>query len=288
MKKFLWLVLVFVLVGCSSHANEIAYLEERVADLEIERYQLIGSVVDLQATIAQMEGLGHAGGVTRDEILVSFIDNLDSVAAFLGLDELEVAEEDIVLHGDIVTAHFPVNILNQHRGRLIFRYWVWGEEIRWRLLEYEMGAASGPGFLHSGRYWWRSYRPFDQNFAVRFALLNDSLDFDVLEYIEEEIEYEDWQAQVTAHMQAHTGIQLADLWYEENRLVVDLTPAASISFNFGSTAGIMRTVSLIASLSTLPNVEEIEVLVGGQRGVYDNHFSFAGVFRVNGPQTTRS
>jgi len=281
MKKFLWLVLVFVLAGCGNHADEIARLEERIADLETERYHL-------QATIAQLEGPGHTEDFSREEILASFMENLPLVAAFLGLDELEVAEEDIVLHGDIVTAHFPVNILNQHRGRLIFRYWVWGEEIRWRLLEYEMGAASGPGFLHSGRYWWRSHRPFDQNFAVRFALLNDSLDFDVLEYIEEEIEYEDWQAQVIAHMQAHTGIQLADLWYEENRLVVDLTPAASISFNFGSTAGIMRTVSLIASLSTLPSVEEIEVLVGGQRGVYDNHFSFAGVFRVNGPQAARS
>jgi hypothetical protein len=96
-----------------------------------------------------------------------------------------------------------------------------------------------------------------------------------------EIQPEGWQEQFIELMGRYAGIQIARLWYEGSRLVADLKPAGAVFFNWGSHGGHMRTRSLISSLASLPNVTEIEVLVGGQRGYAADHFSFEGVFRVN-------
>jgi len=287
MKKFLLLVLVLILAGCGSQAGETvyweeraAYLEEQVAALETERYQLVASVADLQATIAQMEGLVFPGGFTREEVIASFMDNLPAVAEFLGLDELYVPEEDIGLYGRLVTVRCS-------QGRvggvtLTFTYRVSGGGISWRLIGYGIHAVGGPGFLDAGRSLWRweQERLFDENFTMRFYRHSEFSPEPIYGYTSVEIEYEDWQAQVIYHMQTHTDIRLADLWYEGNRLVVDLTPWGAVPFNWGSHGSAMRGLNLTTSLATLPNVEEIEVLVGGQRGFSVDHFYF-GTFRVD-------
>jgi len=284
MKKFLWLLLVLVLflAACDGAADEITRLEETIAWLESERGLLTDAVSEktleiseLQALVAELEEQQYAGDAAQDEILDSFMNNLNLVSGLLGIDDLYIAEEDIILHGNFATARSD----DMYGGlELIFQYWRIGDEIRWVLLEYAVNWVSGPGFLDGGRSWWQlEQEEFEESFTVRFYRYED---YDIYEYFDEEISPQDWQRQVIDHMRAINGIRLADLWYEDYRLVADLTPAGAVPFNWGSTGGGLHTQMLINSLATMPNVTEIEVLVGGQRGVWADHANFAIVFRV--------
>jgi len=282
MKKLLLLVLVLALVGCGSQASEVAYLEEMVASLEEERDMLVESVADLQTTIAQMEARNLPWGVTREEVLRSFRANLPSVVEFLGINEIYVAEGDIWLQRNSVIAFFDWDYSDRYgQGRLIFYYRSFGGEVQWFLLQYFLGPINGRGFLDAGRsrLQWTQQELFDENFAMRFYRYSQVYPEPIYEYFDVEIEYEDWQAQVIYHMQAHTDIRLADLWYEGNRLVVDLTPAATIPF-FSRWSDGRHIRTLITSISTMPDVTEIEVLVDGRRGIEGDGFWF-GTFRVN-------
>ena len=93
-------------------------------------------------------------------------------------------------------------------------------------------------------------------------------------YFFEEIQSDIWHEEAIRLMRKHTGIRVKDMWYEGDRLVVDLFPVESIIFNWGSTGGWARTLSLVRSFASFPGVEEIEVLVGGAGGVRADHFSF--------------
>jgi len=218
----------------------------------------------------------------QNELLDSFMANLDAVKVFLGTPELEMAEEDIiVLQENLVTAQGKADI---HDVRLVLRHHMDHEDkIQWILLEYGISGIGGPGFLDAGRSRWyfEQERLFNEAFTMRFYNHKDNWPEPVYDYYDEEISPEGWRAQVIDHMKKHTGIQLSDIWYEESRLVADVIPASAIYFNWGSSGGGMRQRSLIDSLASMPNVSEIVVLVGGQRGVNADHFSFAEVFKVN-------
>jgi hypothetical protein len=138
--------------------------------------------------------------------------------------------------------------------------------------------------LDAGRSWWvwEQDMLFSENFIIRLYYyidwINDVLEY---EYWDFEVEFEEWQAQAAEAILVYTGIEVADLWYEQGtRLIADLTPETAVFFNWGTHGGHMRTRSLISSLFSFPNVTEIEVLVGGQRGVWADHFSFAQVFKI--------
>ena len=276
MKKFLLLFLLLTLAACGNQDDEITRLESEVIRLS-EEYNRLHKIINEQAQeIVNLQELLTESEQYDARILESFRKNLDDVANFLGIYDLYIADEDITKLGNIVTAHTTVTGGGVH---LTFRYWVWGDEIRWILLEYGIGPLYGPGKLDAGRSMWQWQQAdlFSENFEMRFFRFSDFNDY---EYFDAEIEYHNWQQQVISHMQTHSGIQIADLWYEESRIVVDLKPAGVVFFNWGSFGGAMRKLSLIESIATLPNITEIEVLVGGQRGVGADHFSFAGVFRV--------
>lgn len=277
--KIIWLLfLLLVLAACggSNQDYEITRLYEEINRLTLE-YDSRTNIVNEQAKeIARLQELFAESELYDAKILESFRDNLDDVASFLGIYDLSIADENITKLGNIVTAHttFTGGGIN-----LTFRYWIWGDEIQWILLEYSIGPICGPGRLDAGRSAWQRQQAdlFSENFEMRFFRFSDFNDY---EYFDAEIKYCNWQQQVISHMQTHSGIQVADLWYEESRIVVDLKPAGVVFFNWGSAGGTMRTLSLIESIATLPNITEIEILVGGQRGVGADHFSFAGVFVV--------
>jgi len=281
------LVLLF-LMAYGRQSRILSNFEEEISYLETERQTLIHTlneqtqkIADLQDEIAEFEAQRQTQVAIQDEILDSFMENLAWVAEFLGVDELYIVQEDISLHGNFVTA--SSDSFGGGGIRLFFRYQTWQEDIRWILLEYVIGSIRGPGFLDSENIMWRWPQEslFDENFIIRFYSYDDIWPEPIGDYTEQEISYYDWQYQVIKHMRAHKDIRIAGLWYEDSRLVVDITPASAVPFNWGSTGGAIRTRSFIDSLASLPNVFEIEVLVGGQRGVSADHFSFAGVFRVN-------
>lgn len=266
--------LLIIFAACGRFSNAPDYLDEPYACVVEERDLLIA---EQEAQRYSSEAEAEA---ERNKISYSFRAYLGDVAELLGIDALYVADEDIELQGNFVAAR---STYQSNEVRLFFRYWLWGEEIQWVLMEYSVGGISGPGFLDAGRSWWQWKQEdiFFESFTMRFYSHIDIYPELNFYYFDEEVLPENWQGQVIGYMQRHAGIQLADLWFEGSRLVADLTPAAAMSFNWGSLGGSMRSRSLIDSLATLPYVTEIEVLVGGQRGVVADHFSFAGVFPIS-------
>ena len=276
MKKILLLFMLLFLTACTSQAQEIADLEAEIYNLsqEIERLNII-ILESERAQVANDVQESNASSDDNDEIIYSFVNNLDSTRNFLGIYDLGFARSDIEIHGGFLTARTE---FHGNGVELVFRHWMSGDERRWELIEYMIGPISGPGKIDAGRSmgrWWQSVL-FDENFTIRIYRYTD---IDEYVYAEVEISYYDWQEQVKYYMQAHNSIQVYDLWYEGNRLVVDLKPAGVMFFNWGSHGGYTRTRSLIESLATMPNVRELEILVGGQRGYIGDHFSF-GVVRL--------
>ena len=279
MKKSLWLLLCMflslTLASCSGQQDEIAHLEAEVHYLAEKRDIFFNVVNEQQQEIINLQNLIRQSEEQHDDIIASFKDNLYWVATFLGVENLTIDAEDIEKQENILTAH------TSYLGNgiiLTFRYWIYEDEISWALINYSIGPFAGPGFLDAGRTSWQWQEPiFSENFRMRFYR---HLDFGVYEYFDEEITHQNWQAQVIKHMRTHTDIQLADIWFEGSRLVADLTPAGALRFNWGTLGSEMHGRSLISSLATLPNVTEIEMLVGGQRGVSTDHFYF-GMVRLD-------
>jgi len=144
----------------------------------------------------------------------------------------------------------------------------------------------------AGRWHWRVWAEWEgglslDDFTIRIYS-HPGAWYDFETYIEIEVLAQDWAAQVIDAMREHAqGIRIADMWFEETRLVVDLEHAEGILFNWGSSGGYFRTRSLIDSLATIPNVTEVIVLVGGVRGLSADHFNFAEIFRVEDGQWER-
>jgi len=275
----LLILVVLLLAACGSRAGEIARLTDEIARMETEHSHLVDmineqarTIIYLQTLIYGVEEQQSIKDAAQDEIMDSFMENLGSVAEFLGIHDLYITREDVVLQGNFAAAQ---STFLGNGVKLFFRYRTWQGAIEWILLEYIVGPIHGPGFLIS-RPWWASRQDdmFDESFTMRFYRHWDYMDGPLYDYFDEEILPADWQGQVIYHMQSHLGIQIADLWYEGSHLVVDLTPAGTVPFNWGSLGGSMLSNSLFHSLATLPNVTGVEVLVGGQRRFSADHFAF--------------
>lgn len=81
-------------------------------------------------------------------------------------------------------------------------------------------------------------------------------------------------------MYLYNKIRIDDIWYEGSKICVDLNPIERYEFDRGSAAGIMRTDALILTFSSFPGAEEIEFLIGGEKGCMGSHFSFDVIFPV--------
>jgi len=277
MRRFWWLLFVLVLAACGGQDDEVAYLEAEASNL-------LEIVAHLEA-VEQIEPVDvEEPQVVDAKILASLMDNLEDVRVFLGLDELVVAEENVSWMGNGFIFAVSENLWRDNSPvELLFEYRLWGESISVRLIRYRVeGFGAGYGFMGAGRPWALQDLMFEESFTIR-AIRHDSNLFEIESYVEAAIEADGWQAQVVAHFAQHLGVRLIDVWYErDGRLVADLAPLCiGAPWNWGSTGAWVSTLNVIESLATLPNVTEIEVLVGGQRGVEGDHFSFVGVFTVN-------
>jgi hypothetical protein len=303
MKKFWFLLIVLFLTACNSRANEITRLESEFISLKSEIISLESEIISLENEIVRWEDKAdhwenmhnvlignleyrdyliihleerleeqkNTQAAIPPEILESFTNNLNSVTEFLGIDDLYIATEDIVMHGNFVTARS-----DDKKLELIFQYQISTDDITWDLLSYTFDFVNGPGFLCSGRQSNQDLQ-FSESFTMRFIRWPESDN----ESYEEEILPHNWQRQVIDYMRTHLNLRIFDLWYEGSRLVVDLTPAAFVPTEWGSYASAQVMDSLFESLGTMPNVSEIEVLVGGQRRFSSSHSSSEGTVRDN-------
>lgn len=297
-KQIAWPVFILALAACGSQ-NDDGHLEERVTFLEEERDGLIDvankqiqEILGLQSLVADLEKKLANQANYEEAIVDNLMEKLGLVGFLLGLDKLEIPRENIAVQGNFVTAFGDVEIARAHftthhwlEVTFQFHHQSWADEIGWTFLRYSIGGISGPGTLLRDRREQRQDGLFDENFIVRFFPIVDwggefwGATLEDIPHFDEEISPYNWQEQIVRHMRTHTGIGIAGLWYDGNRLMVDLTPAASIFFDWGSSGSYQLTRALTDSLATLPNVAEMEILVGGQRGVEGSHFNFSFVRR---------
>jgi len=118
--------------------------------------------------------------------------------------------------------------------------------------------------------------------TVRFYSYNDwpadENDTEYYEYETEDVSVADFVNEMIDFMLLHIRTRVDDIWCEENTLFVDLNKYEGYMFDVGSLGGVMKTQSLISTLSSLPNIEKIIVLLDGKKGVSGNHFRFDRVF----------
>ena len=120
------------------------------------------------------------------------------------------------------------------------------------------------------------HQPFDglETINIRLYDLIWQEDGDELTYVTEEICAENWAQEAAVLIRQSSGLDIRDIWYEGNRLFADLTPATALMFGYSGHAAIHYSAVLLASLASLPYVEEIEILVGGTRGIFIDGFGY--------------
>jgi len=72
----------------------------------------------------------------------------------------------------------------------------------------------------------------------------------------------------------HTGINVWDLWFDGDKLYVDLHSTEIMPFDWGSTGSAIRGEVLTRTIASLPGVASFEILVGGESAVATSHFCF--------------
>ena len=88
-------------------------------------------------------------------------------------------------------------------------------------------------------------------------------------------------------MLEHTGINVWDLWFQGNKLYIDLHSTEWHPFNWGTTGSAHRGNVLTMTLASFPGIDSFEVLVGGARGVHTSHYSFDWVAIVEDGEIVR-
>jgi len=74
------------------------------------------------------------------------------------------------------------------------------------------------------------------------------------------------------------GISILDLWFEHDKLYVDLSENEMVNFDTsGSLGALDRGIRLHKTLASIPGISYFETLVGGQRGVSVFHHNFGGI-----------
>ena len=89
-------------------------------------------------------------------------------------------------------------------------------------------------------------------------------------------------------MYEHTGLHILDMWFEGDKLYVNLHSDAFTFFNgHGTTGGMRNTKIFERSILSLPGIASFEVLLDGRHGVYADHFDFGHVAIVENGEVIR-
>jgi len=257
--------------------NEIHDLRYAISLLQNKIGVLEDEIAAQRSAVIGMESEGQQAHLAAEgEVMQSLMEELDRAALLLGVESSLLTEGSIALYGNFAVVESllraelagfsnsseSIRVVLEHRE-------MWNDEMRWWLLYYEVGFISGSAFSPFGN--WEAAlaneNRFDESFEIRLYRFDNVQEGQFVgEYFVKTIEPENWQKQIVCYMQAYMGVGLSGLWYEGDRLFVNLTPATANRVSYGSTAAITLQAMLLISMATLPGVSEIEVLVGGQRG----------------------
>jgi len=293
MKKLIFIVFFALFLAACGSEDYSQVLEEQAQMIE-EQAQIIKELQNAivqQNEYAEVEEQQYTAwsaphNFTNEDIIANLLANVDVILEVTGGEGFVLDEERIAIGSWYVWTVGSTIELSTHatasvRGDVLLTYVVWGGEIHWNVFAHQ---------VHHGM--WQinvpiqgSPRHFPRMGYVTARLYDfDDNTFEIKSYEVGQINAESWQEDVRRLMFEHTGIRLRDIWYDDRRLVVDLMPVEGIVADWGSTGGYIHTLRLIHSLASLPDVEEIKVLVGGEAGHGGSHFDFSEAFRVNEAQ----
>ena len=307
-KLFAILILLLLITGCGSRSgadtDEQAQIIDdmtmqlnrqalEIAELQDEVQSLTAHSQALEEWIAELDRQGEPyhpeepdqpfrHGLTAAAVRENLMENYAFIRDVLGGEWIEIYEDEMligpqhVLVPVAVHAPYGEQIIPFDVHVFLFYHVRESGEILWRVQGHSWQTNPPAAGLDP---WDDRYLPIDDDqFTMRFYIHRD---WDQHIAIEETISRGNWREEVPQLMRTHSRtIDIRDLWYEGDRLYVDLFPVAAAFFNWGTTGSWLLTQTLIDSLGTLPGVAEIMVLVGGESGHWADHFSFVDPFIV--------
>jgi len=156
-----------------------------------------------------------------------------------------------------------------------------GETIDWEIAGHYFIWGSGFNLLPQNWQNRRRHITDAESVTVRFYNV-PYLEYPYLAafYNEEEIPGSQLWEDTIRLMEYHSGIQVWDWWYEGRRIYVDLKPMQWPNFTMGSVSFWVSTRAVLLTFATFPDVDEIEIMFGGNRVELDHHGSFWGHYVI--------
>ena len=135
---------------------------------------------------------------------------------------------------------------------------------------------------HVTKYGNRTDISIDGEFKVYyfFIIQAEPMNKNFLGYKSEFITKETFVEDTIEYMKQYSGIDVTDIWYEGERICINLDYSEGYEFDKGSYAGAMRTNVVIRTLSSYPNVKEIQILLDYQKGAMADHFNFDRIYKA--------
>jgi len=123
--------------------------------------------------------------------------------------------------------------------------------------------------------------PAGDTVSVDFYYYYDTEDDkDIISFEKADISLENMVDDTIFHMKEINDIQINDLWFEGNKICVDLNTSESYAnFLQGSTGAYITTNILLRTFFSFPDVDEIEFLLDGKQGAEGDHFNFDHIFK---------
>ena len=81
-------------------------------------------------------------------------------------------------------------------------------------------------------------------------------------------------------MAIYNGTQIWDFWYEGRRIYVDIKPMHWPGFTMGSVSFWIHARAVLLTFATFPDVDEIQIMFGGNMVELDHHGAFFGYYRI--------
>ena len=118
----------------------------------------------------------------------------------------------------------------------------------------------------------------DDSFEVKFYFTNDGAQ--TFEYREVSISKSNMLKDTIDKMKEINDIQIDSIWSEGNNHYVDLNENVREKLDAGSAMSSAITGSIVRTLASYPDVETLEILLGGNRRESGEHFSFESYYII--------
>jgi len=294
------MLIIIAIAGCNNtNAEEAEILQalrlenENLSQMLEEQKQEIQRIEEIIYTMqaqsgetnqTEQEGQAeqelHVLGFTKSEIEADLIENAQIILDAVGGDE--IVFENIVIVNWYVFASVWVtgNMVSQNFHALLsfspgfYDNFQPDGTLRWNFLAHDLLYFGMVGSEITEYPLQNHQFPGRDTVPIMVYTYRDVDDYD---YEEREISAENWQEEIK-DLFLPMGLHLQGIWFEGNRIMVDLMPTQLAQFDWGSTGSFLRAGTLIRPLLSLPGAYEVEVLFDGIGNITTSHASFDGIY----------